>query len=186
MGTSAATIRSYRDLKVWRVSMNLVTHVNQVSSAFPRHETYGLTSQVRRAAVSISSNIAEGHGREHLGDYLYHLSVANGSLMELETQVLIAGRLGYTDQPSIDALMLTAVDRRLPPCGTHSRTQAASASPSPGHLTPGTGHVYSYLSATIGSTFVARRAGTKLASSATATSSSDTTAKLKGSVGVTP
>lgn len=110
MGTSAATIRSYRDLKVWRVSMNLVTHVYRVSSAFPRHETYGLTSQVRRAAVSISSNIAEGHGREHLGDYLYHLSVANGSLMELETQVLIAGRLVYTDQPSIDALMLTAVD----------------------------------------------------------------------------
>jgi len=75
--------------------MDLVVDVYRATECFPRHETYGLAQQLRRAAVSIASNIAEGQARDHLGDYLHHLSIANGSLMELETQILIAGRLGY-------------------------------------------------------------------------------------------
>lgn len=89
------TIKSYRDLKVWNKAMDLVLESYRLASLLPRIETYGLASQIQRAAVSVPANIAEGHGREHLGDYLHHLSVANGSLMELETHFLIASRLSY-------------------------------------------------------------------------------------------
>jgi len=88
-------IRSYRDLQVWQAAVDLVVDVYRFSAAFPKCETYGLRSQLREAAVSVPANIAEGHGREHLGDYLHHLSVANGSLMELETHCIIAQRLSY-------------------------------------------------------------------------------------------
>ncbi|MGH8623675.1 MAG: four helix bundle protein [Burkholderiales bacterium] len=92
------SIRWYRDLQVWQVALDLVVDTYRLVAAFPKHETYGLARQARDAAVSIPANIAEGHGREHLGDYLHHLSVANGSLMELETHCLIAERLEYVTQ----------------------------------------------------------------------------------------
>jgi four helix bundle protein len=92
---ASQTVRTYRDLVVWQRAIDLVDVAYRLSRAFPPAERFGLTSQIRRAAVSIPSNIAEGHGREHLGEYLHHLSIANGSLMELETQVVIAGRMGY-------------------------------------------------------------------------------------------
>jgi four helix bundle protein len=76
-----------------------------LTDGFPTHERYGLVQQVRRAAVSIPSNIAEGHGRDHLGDYLRLLSVANGSLMEVETQMLIARQLGYLTATEEGALL---------------------------------------------------------------------------------
>lgn len=74
-------IKSYRDLLVWQKAMDLVVDCYRYVDALPKNETYGLISQVRRAAVSVPANIAEGHGRDHLGDYLRHLSMANGSLM---------------------------------------------------------------------------------------------------------
>ncbi|MDP3910085.1 MAG: four helix bundle protein [Gemmatimonadales bacterium] len=95
--TVASKIRSYRDLTVWQRAMDLADMTYEFAKRFPRDERFALTSQVQRAAVSIPSNIAEGHGREHLREYLHHLSIANGSLMELETQVAIALRRGYVD-----------------------------------------------------------------------------------------
>jgi four helix bundle protein len=98
-------IASYRDLKVWARSMDIVELCYKLTKQIPPSEIYGLTSQIRRAAVSIPANIAEGHGRSHLGEYIQHLSIANGSLKELETHLLIAGRLCYVnDQEIIRAL----------------------------------------------------------------------------------
>jgi four helix bundle protein len=89
------TINNFRDLRVWQLGMDLVETIYRLTQAFPSNEVYGLTSQVRRCAVSIPSNIAEGHTREHSKEYLYHLSVAQGSLAELQTQIEIAHRLEY-------------------------------------------------------------------------------------------
>ena len=91
----APALRSYRELRVWRVGVQLVALVYQITRQFPRTESFGLASQMQRAAVSIPANIAEGYGRTHRGDYLRHLSVANGSLKELETEMFVATRLGY-------------------------------------------------------------------------------------------
>ena len=88
-------VKSYRDLRVWQASMDLVTRVYAVTRGFPKHEVYALCSQMQRAAVSIPSNIAEGHEREHIKEYLHHLSMAQASLTELETQLEISLRLGY-------------------------------------------------------------------------------------------
>src|SRR5713101_9488402 len=97
--------RSYRDLVVWQKSMQLVTDIYKTTRAFPREEIYGLTSQIRRAAVSIPSNIAEGQGRRTTLDFLRHLSIAYGSLREVETQILIARRLRYVAQTRVDEVM---------------------------------------------------------------------------------
>lgn len=88
-------IRSYRDLLVWQDSMELVVQIYRTTSTFPKEERYSLVDQLRRAAVSVPSNIAEGHGRSRTGDFLRYLSVAVGSLHELETQIQIATRLQY-------------------------------------------------------------------------------------------
>ena len=88
-------IQSYRELEVWKQSMDLVIEVYFLSKKLPKDERFGLISQMQRSAISIPSNIAEGYGRTHRGDYLHHLSIARGSLCELETQIIIAGRLKY-------------------------------------------------------------------------------------------
>lgn len=89
------TIKSFPDLRVWQVGMDLVEHIYGLTHTFPTQELYGLTSQMRQAAVSIPSNIAEGHTREHNKEYLHHLSMVQASLAELETQLEIAARLKY-------------------------------------------------------------------------------------------
>jgi len=88
-------VKSYRDLETWQVSMDLVAEVYRVTKLFPRDEIYGLTNQLRRAAVSVPSNIAEGQGRDSTKEFLHHLSMAHGSLCEVETQLLIAQGLEY-------------------------------------------------------------------------------------------
>ena len=90
--------------------MELVLESYKLTNSFPKAETYGLVSQIRRAVVSVPANIAEGHGREHLGDYLHHLSIANGSLMELETHLLIAGRLDFVKRDQIEPVLLIAAE----------------------------------------------------------------------------
>src|SRR5688572_24503635 len=89
------SLSSYRELKVWQHGIDLSETIYRASAEFPKHELYGLTSQMRRAVVSIPSNIAEGHSRESTREYLHHLSFSLGSLAELETQVTLAQRLGY-------------------------------------------------------------------------------------------
>ena len=86
---------SYRDLDVWKRSMDLVVDVHELTRAFPTSERYGLTSQLRRAAVSVAANIAEGNGRMHRKEYAHHVSIARGSILELITCLEIAQRLGY-------------------------------------------------------------------------------------------
>ena len=88
-------IQSYRELTVWKKAMDLVVESYRLTRLLPKNETYGLASQIQRAAVSIPANIAEGYGREHRGDYVHHLSIANSSLKELETHFLITERLSY-------------------------------------------------------------------------------------------
>jgi four helix bundle protein len=94
----------HSDLHVWRKAMDLVVDVYQLTKTLPPEEKYGLASQMQRAAVSIPSNIAEGHGRKSTKVYLNHLSMAHGSLMELETQLEITYRLSYIDRECHDGL----------------------------------------------------------------------------------
>jgi four helix bundle protein len=88
-------VTCYRDLIVWQRAIDLTDVVHEITRSFPKDERFELTSQMQRSAVSIPSNIAEGHGRAHLREYLHHLSMARGSLMELETQLTVAGRRQY-------------------------------------------------------------------------------------------
>ena len=88
----------YRDLIVWKKSMDLVSDIYKHTRSFPREETYGLISQLRGAAVSVPSNIAEGQGRRSRREFVHFLRTARGSLMEMETQLLICCRLGYLDE----------------------------------------------------------------------------------------
>jgi four helix bundle protein len=92
---------SFRDLKVWRDSMTLVEEIYQVTSRFPASERFGLTAQVRRAAVSIPSNIAEGKRRKRQRAYLNHLDIALGSQGEVETQLEISSRLGFVKKDDV-------------------------------------------------------------------------------------
>jgi len=101
-------VKNYQELIVWQKAMDLVEEVYRASKSFPREEIYALTSQIRRAAVSVPSNIAEGQGRRTTSDFLRHLSIAYGSLREVETQILIAGRLQYVRATSVEQVMLSA------------------------------------------------------------------------------
>jgi four helix bundle protein len=88
-------VKNYSDLIAWQKAMDLVEVVYALSSAFPREELYGLTSQIRRAVVSVPSNIAEGQGRWTTGEFVHFLGIANGSLREVETQLHVAVRLKF-------------------------------------------------------------------------------------------
>lgn len=94
-------LNSHKDLKVWQESMTLVVVVYKATEDFPKHEIYGLTSQIRRAAISIPSNIAEGAGRRGNKEFIRFLYIALGSLSEVETQLEIATRLKYLNEAEI-------------------------------------------------------------------------------------
>ena len=98
-------VRNYQELIAWQGAMDLVEDVYKATKDFPREEIYALTSQIRRAAVSIPSNIAEGQGRRTTADFLRHLSIAYGSLREVETQAMIARRLTYISQAKLEEVM---------------------------------------------------------------------------------
>ena len=100
-----STLNSYRDLEVWKKSIDLVERIYLASKGFPADERFGLTSQIRRAAVSVPSNIAEGAARFGTGEFLQSLSVASGSLAESETQLIIANRLDMLDLPMMEELL---------------------------------------------------------------------------------
>ncbi len=102
--------QDYRKLVAWQKAMRLVREIYRATGRWPKEELYGLTSQVRRAAVSIPSNTAEGHGRNSPKEFLHHLSIANGSLREVETLLLIPHDLTYLDEPTCEELLDQAAE----------------------------------------------------------------------------
>ena len=115
-------VTSYRDLTVWQKAIALCENVYRLCRRLPRSETFGLADQLRRAAVSVASNIAEGHARGQTGEYMRFLAIARGSLAELETQLEIAAKIGYLEEcetrPLLDAAdevgrMLAGLLKRL-------------------------------------------------------------------------
>lgn len=93
-------VKSYSDLIAWQKALDLVEAAYRMTRGFQREETFGLTSQMRRASISIPSNLAEGQGRSSTKDFLHFISIAQGSLNELETQIILGRRLGYLDEAS--------------------------------------------------------------------------------------
>ena len=97
-------MKTHKDLDVWKKSVDFVTDVYQITNTFPNHELYGIVNQIRRAAVSIPSNIAEGAARKHKKEFVHYLHVALGSMAELETQLIISQKLNYLDEKKITEL----------------------------------------------------------------------------------
>jgi four helix bundle protein len=97
----AAKVGGYKDLLVWRKGIDLVKEIYRMTKAFPADERFGLVSQMRRAAVSIPSNIAEGQARKTTGEFVQFLSQAEGSLAELDTQLILAVELGYSNPTQV-------------------------------------------------------------------------------------
>jgi four helix bundle protein len=98
-------IQSYKDLKVWQEAMGLAEDCYCLTKLFPRSEMYGMISQIRRSAVSVAANIAEGYGRENRQEYIHFLRYAQGSLKELETHLILSGRVGLATETQTDPLL---------------------------------------------------------------------------------
>lgn len=121
-------VRHYKELKIWQKARALTKAVYQLSARFPPEERYGLSAQMRSAAVSVPSNIAEGQARTGTREFLHFLSHASGSLAELETQILLSVDLGYCNEAGITSIskeiteiqkMLAAIRRKLGPLSSH-------------------------------------------------------------------
>ena len=127
-------VKSYKDLIVWQKAMDLVEMVYRATKTFPKEELYGLTNQLRRAVVSIPSNIAEGQARKSTAEFRNFLSIARGSLAEVETQLLIARRLSYINQQKLGAILSIQVE-------VNKMTNALilKLAPNPSPLTPNKG-----------------------------------------------
>jgi four helix bundle protein len=110
MTEKRAPLKSYRELDVWQKSVDLVEQTYVLTRRFPDEERFGLISQLRRAAVSVPANIAEGYGRKHRAEYAHHVSMARGSFFEWETHMVIAMRLGYATEGQVVQLRQVAQD----------------------------------------------------------------------------
>jgi four helix bundle protein len=110
--TKGWQLSDYKELEAWQIAMDLAQEVYRLTRDFPKEEIYGLTNQIRRAAVSIPSNLAEGAARAGNKEFLHFLHVARGSASELETQLFLAIKLGYL-RDSVDLLALLSSTRRL-------------------------------------------------------------------------
>src|SRR5579864_9081565 len=119
----------FKDLIAWQKAMDLVTAVYQITEKFPKREVYSLTDQIRRAAVSVPSNIAEGQAHFHQKEFLHFLRHSRGSLAELETQILLAQRLRYVSETDAEPILqhiaevgkilnglIKSISEQLPPC----------------------------------------------------------------------
>ena len=108
-------LKSYKELKVWQRSYQLCLEIYKITKGFPDEEKYGLTSQLRRAAVSVPSNISEGYGRKTTPEYIQFLYIAYGSVCEIETQILLSGDLGYISNGRLEMLKegIREVERML-------------------------------------------------------------------------
>jgi four helix bundle protein len=122
------SVLSYRDLVVWQEGMQLAKVVYQCTDKFPKQEIYGIVSQLRRCSVSIPSNIAEGHARTSTLEYLQHISIAMGSLAELETQIILSQELGFLDEKSVSVILKNAdvLGKRLRSLATSLKTKTRS------------------------------------------------------------
>jgi four helix bundle protein len=134
-----AGVRSYRDLRVWQNAIDLIPEIYILLKKLPKEENYALADQIRRAAVSVAANIAEGHARQHTREFLQHLSIARGSLAELETLLIIAEKLQYVsrsdlrdieDRSRTVGMLLHGLTRRL-------RADPGPRAPDPAHGEPG-------------------------------------------------
>jgi four helix bundle protein len=131
------SVLNYTELVAWQKAMDLVQDVYLATKAFPKEEKYGLTTQMQRAAVSIPSNIAEGQGRSGRGEFRHHLSIAHGSLRELETQLVIALRLGYlspSPPPTAHRPLARSSQKANWISGRGSKSSTASSEPVPSGL----------------------------------------------------
>jgi four helix bundle protein len=130
------TVRNYRELIVWGKAMDLAVAIYRSTDTFPSSERFGLTNQLRRAAVSVPSNIAEGQGRASTRDFLHFLSIARGSLQEVQTQIELARRLEYLDEAACLRLLndseevvrlINGLCRSLAPTAVHDRVALDSS-----------------------------------------------------------
>ncbi len=124
-------VEGYRDLVGWQKGMDLVVEIYRLSAKFPKQEVYGLTSQIRRAAVSIPSNIAEGHDKATRGEFIQFLGHAKGSLAEVETQVIIAQRLEFLSAAEAEGLVARVRELRRIVSGLLNALKKRSSLPPP-------------------------------------------------------
>jgi four helix bundle protein len=106
------TVRNFRELRVWQIAIDLVPEAYRLARCLPHQERFVLSDQIRRAAVSVPANIAEGQARQHTKEFLHHLSIARGSLAELQTLMLLAERLSYISCEGQEALQKMILDVR--------------------------------------------------------------------------
>ena len=118
------TLKSFNDLRVWQKAMDLVPEIYQTVRKLPAIERFGLADQLRRAAISVPSNIAEGQARQHSREFLQHLPIARGSLAEIETLLLLAVRLTYIAQEDQARIQQKLRDVRMPLSGLINRLQS--------------------------------------------------------------